>query len=75
MSANQVLALLMIFGCCYAIAKNWRKIVVFLGALTMTAVCFGVYSIVETVLSDLGPAGVHGDRTQAPARSAGPLSE
>lgn len=60
MTTNQVLALMLMFGFSFAIAKNWRKVLVFLGALTMTAVCFGVYSIVETIRSDLGPVGVVG---------------
>ena len=53
MAGNQALALLLIFGFSFAIAKNWRKVLVFLGALAMTAVCFGVYSIVEAVQSNV----------------------
>ncbi|WP_350276750.1 hypothetical protein [Kribbella sp. HUAS MG21] len=55
MAGKQTLALLLIFGFSFAIAKNWRKVLVFLGALAMTAVCFGVYTIVESVHSDLDP--------------------
>jgi hypothetical protein len=55
MAANQALALLLIFGFSFAIAKNWRKVLIFLGALAMTAVCFGVYTIVEAVNSDVTP--------------------
>lgn len=53
MAGNQVLALMLIFGFSFAIAKNWRKVLVFLGALAMTAVCFGVYSIVDAVQSNV----------------------
>lgn len=53
MDGNQALALLLIFGFSFAIAKNWRKVLIFLGALAMTAVCFGVYSIVEAVQSNI----------------------
>jgi hypothetical protein len=55
MAGNQALALLLIFGFSFAIAKNWRKVLIFLGALAMTAVCFGVYSIIEAVHSDVAP--------------------
>lgn len=58
MAGNQALALLLIFGFSFAIAKNWRKVLIFLGALAMTAVCFGVYTIVEAVHSDVGPSNV-----------------
>lgn len=57
MATNQVLALMLIFCFSCAIAKNWRKVLVFLGALAMTVFCFGVYSIVETVRGDLHPTG------------------
>jgi hypothetical protein len=57
MAGNQALALLLIFGFSFAIAKNWRKVLIFLGALAMTAVCFGVYTIVEAVNSDVTPPG------------------
>jgi len=53
MAGNQALALLLIFGFSFAIAKNWRKVLIFLGALAMTAVCFGVYSIVDAVQSNV----------------------
>jgi hypothetical protein len=53
MDGNQVLALLLIFGFSFAIAKNWRKFLIFLGALAMTAVCFGIFSIVEAVQSNV----------------------
>lgn len=72
MAADQVLALMLIFGFSYAIVKNWRKVAVFVSALSMTAVCFGVYSIVEVVRSDLGPAGVHGRPPDTTAQSANP---
>jgi hypothetical protein len=55
MAGTQALALLLIFAFSFAIAKNWRKVLVFLGALAMTAVCFGVYSIVEAVQGDYLP--------------------
>jgi hypothetical protein len=58
MASNQVLALMLIFGFSFAIAKNWRKVLVFLGALAMTAVCFGVYTIVDAVQNDVAPSNV-----------------
>ncbi|MGW6275872.1 hypothetical protein [Kribbella sp. NPDC055071] len=58
MAGNQALALLLIFGFSFAIAKNWRKVLIFLGALAMTAVCFGVYTIVDAVHSDVPPTTV-----------------
>jgi hypothetical protein len=69
MAANQVLALMLIFGFSFAIAKNWRKVLVFLGALAMTAVCFGVYSIVDTIHSNVDPAGIHAEQPDATAKS------
>jgi len=78
MAGNQTLALLLIFGFSFAIAKNWRKVLIFLGALAMTAVCFGVYSIVDAVQSNVPtpsnvaptdvkaglPDGAHSNTTQ-----------
>jgi hypothetical protein len=58
MDGNQALALLLIFAFSFAIAKNWRKVLIFLGALAMTAVCFGVYSIVVMVDSTVAPSPV-----------------
>ncbi|MFD7157206.1 hypothetical protein ACFV9C_21595 [Kribbella sp. NPDC059898] len=72
MATNQVLALTLIFGLSFAIAKHWRKVLVFLGAVAMTVAGFGVYSIVETVRgadivhSDVDPAGVQAGATAAP---------
>ncbi|MEU4193877.1 hypothetical protein AB0E69_18400 [Kribbella sp. NPDC026611] len=70
MDGNQALALLLIFAFSFAIAKNWRKVLVFLGALAMTAVCFGVYSIVTMVDSTIAPGPV-APTTTAPS-TAGP---
>ncbi|TDW76139.1 hypothetical protein [Kribbella pratensis] len=58
MDGNQALALLLIFAFSFAIAKNWRKVLIFLGALAMTAVCFTVYSIVAMVDSTVAPSPV-----------------
>lgn len=69
MAGNQALALLLIFGFSFAIAKNWRKVLVFLGALAMTAVCFSVYSIVAMVDSTVAPSPV-APTTSAPTTSA-----
>lgn len=74
MSTDHVSALILIFVVSYAIATNWRKVVVILCALAITAVCFGVYSIVEVVRSDLGPVGVHGSPPEATAQSTVPRS-
>ncbi|MFD3402483.1 hypothetical protein ACFWUU_17485 [Kribbella sp. NPDC058693] len=70
MDGNQALALLLIFAFSFAIAKNWRKVLIFLGALAMTAVCFSVYSIVAMVDSTVAPRPV-GPTTSAPT-TAGP---
>ena len=75
MATNQALALMLIFGFSFAIAKNWRKVLVFLGALAMTAALFGVYSIVEavrdidTIHSDVDPAGIQAGPPDATAHA------
>ena len=58
MAGNQAIALLLLFGFSFAIAKNWRKVLIFLAALAMTAVCFGVYTIVQAVHSNVAPSNV-----------------
>ncbi|MET9311452.1 hypothetical protein ABZX12_06475 [Kribbella sp. NPDC003505] len=78
MATNQALVLMLIFGLSFTIAKNWRKVLVFLGALALTAAGFGVYSVVEsvrnidTIHSDVDPAGVQAGPADATAQSAAP---
>jgi hypothetical protein len=42
MSASHLLALMLIFGFSVSVARNWRKILMALCVLVMTAVCFGI---------------------------------
>jgi hypothetical protein len=56
MNAGHGIALMLFIVISFAIAKNWKKVLLFGCTVLMTAVLFGVYSVVVFLQSDCDPA-------------------
>jgi cytochrome c-type biogenesis protein CcmH/NrfG len=56
MAGNQVLALILIAFAAYFIVTYLKKIVFLLTVLLVTVFCFGIYSIVDAIHTELRPA-------------------
>ncbi|TDO45481.1 hypothetical protein EV651_1292 [Kribbella sp. VKM Ac-2571] len=67
MSTSYLLTLLLLFCFSLAVAKNWRKVLIFLAAVLLTAAFFGLYTIGVTLQSDCDPAQPYTPRNQIAA--------
>ncbi|WP_327634240.1 hypothetical protein OHB24_30170 [Kribbella sp. NBC_00482] len=70
MSTSHLLTLLLMFSFSLAVARNWRKVLIFLSAVLLTAAFFGFYTIAVTLQSDCDPARPYTPRNQIAAAAS-----